>query len=180
MKSKTTRPTRRPRLSSRRWIQGGLLAGLSAVLVVVLGAVWIASQSDDAKVAAGGTDSAVVQIPIANDPQTAAGVRVSEPAVDRGKLPLNTTVTQVYELVNTGSGTARLGEPTIEVLDGCCPPEPQLSQKSIAAGETALVAVSMQMHPGMDGPHLFHMTVPVQSPAGDDTLHLYFKGDFGG
>ena len=181
MKSKTARPTRHLRIDSRRLIQGGILAGLSVVLAMVGAAIWIAStQGDSAKVKASGGDPGVVQIPIANYPQTAAGVRVNEPAVERGKLPLNTTIRQVYELVNVGSGTAQFGEPTIEVLDGCCPPEPVLSPGIIGAGEKAIIAMSMQMHEGMDGPHLFHLTVPVRSADGEAALHLYFKGDFGG
>ncbi len=177
----TTNRPRRHDTHSRRWIQGSLLAVVGGATLGIIGAVWTSANNGDENTnVAISTESVVIDIPVAKAPQVAAGVRVSEPAVDRGKLPLNTTVSQVYELVNTGSGTAKLGEPTIEVLDGCCPPEPQLSQNSIAAGEKALVAVSMQMHPGMDGPHLFHMTVPVQSPVGEDALHLYFKGDFGG
>lgn len=50
----------------------------------------------------------------------------------------------------------------------------------VGAGQKSTVSVSMQMHKGMDGPHLFHLTVPVRNAEGEDALHLYFKGDFRG
>lgn len=185
MKSKTTRPTLRIRIGSRRLVQGGVLAVFGAFTLAMVGAaIWLSSDDDDDGGSASGATvdggPAVVQIPIANDPQVAAGVRIVEPAVDRGKLPLNTTVRHVYELANVGSGIAEFGEPTIEVLDGCCPPEPVLGPGVIGTGEKAFIAISMQMHEGMDGPHLFHLTVPVRSTDGEAALHLYFKGDFGG
>ncbi len=59
---------------------------------------------------------------------------------------------------------------------------PRLHFRSIVvdAGQTAGVGFSTQMHEGMDGPHLFHLTVPFRTAEGADALHLYFKGDFGG
>jgi len=50
----------------------------------------------------------------------------------------------------------------------------------VDAGQTADVGFSTRMHEGMDGPHLFHLTVPFRTAEGDDALHLYFRGDFGG
>ncbi len=172
---------RRSRTQSSKSAHSGLLLTAGAlVLAIVAGTIWLSSggREDDGASAPG--NSAAVQLPIANLPQVAGGVQVKEPAVERGRLPLDTTVTQVYELVNTGPEAVLLGKPAIEVLDGCCPPQPQLSHSTIGAGQTATVALSMQMHEGMDGPHLFHLTVPVRSAGGEDVLHLYFKGNFQG
>jgi hypothetical protein len=119
-------------------------------------------------------------LPIANRPVSVLGLRVDDPAIDRGRLPLDTPVTQLYEITNMGTGPAEFGKPTIEVLDGCCPPQVQMTQTLVEAGQTAGVGFSTQMHEGMDGPHLFHLTVPFRTAEGNDALHLYFKGDFGG
>ena len=55
-----------------------------------------------------------------------------------------------------------------------------LFSAALYLGQTAGVGFSTQMHEGMDGPHLFHLTVPFRTAEGDDALHLYFKGDFRG
>ena len=157
--------------------RGALLLVGAALLTVLAGGVWLSGNGTEAAPA---LEPASVALPVANLPVIVQGVEVKQPAVDRGKLPLDTTVTQAYQLVNVGSGTVQIGKPAIEVLDGCCPPEPQVSQQSVAPGQATTVSLSMQMHEGMDGPHLFHVVVPVRTAEGEDALHLYFKGDFGG
>lgn len=150
-----------------------------AVALLVAGA-WLSTgdgtnESGEKSSSAGG-----VSIPIENSPQTVLGLMIRESVADRGRLPLNTPVTQVYEFVNTGTSVVELGEPTIEVLEGCCPPPLQMTQMTVEPGQKASVGFSTQMHKGMDGPHLFHLTLPVRSADGEDSLHFYFKGDFRG
>jgi len=42
-----------------------------------------------------------------------------------------------------------------------------------------ILSLPMGMHEGMDGPHLFRITVPVSNAAGESgTLQLYFKALF--
>ena len=51
----------------------------------------------------------------------------------------------------------------------------------IGPGEetTVVLDMPMGMHAGMDGPHLFKITVPVESEAGESgVLALYFQADF--
>lgn len=44
---------------------------------------------------------------------------------------------------------------------------------------TVVLDLPMGMHTGMDGPHLFRITVPVQSEAGESgVMALYFQADF--
>ncbi len=46
-------------------------------------------------------------------------------------------------------------------------------------GETTL-SLSMMMHRGMEGPHLFRVTVPVLGPEGPQgDLELYVRAHFG-
>jgi hypothetical protein len=181
----STSPSQRTRSRTRpKRASGALpLVGLVVAIIGLAGAAIGIAALDRPQGRNGGPGSeaeTAVAMPIMNIPQTVAGVRVIEPAVDRGPLPLNQTVSQSYELMNTGNDTVRLGQPTIEVLDGCCPPEPTLDRQVLQPGQTATVSMSMQMHPGMDGPHLFHLAVPVGDQDATDALHLYFKGDFGG
>ena len=167
-----------PKKSSKnRWL--ALPAGLAVTVALIAGVAWLFTGDGSADNPPDGA-SAAVPLPIGNEPQTVLGLRVDEPAIDRGRLPLDTTVTQFYEITNTGTGPAEFGKPTIEVLDGCCPPQVQMTQMVVDAGQTAGVGFSTQMHEGMDGPHLFHLTVPFRTAQGDDALHLYFKGDFRG
>ncbi len=52
---------------------------------------------------------------------------------------------------------------------------------TIAPGEEVPVVLSlpMGMHAGMDGPHLFRITVPVRTAGGESgVVQLYFKALF--
>lgn len=167
--------TARKTNSTIRWL--GRTA-IVAVLVALTGAVvWTLARDGDAGDSGG---EAAGVLPVESAPQTVLGLRVNQSTVDRGRLPLDTTVTQLYEIVNTGPGPAEFGKPTIEVQEGCCPPQVQMTQMVVEAGQTASVGFSTQMHEGMDGPHIFHLTIPFRTAEGEDALHLYFAGDFRG
>jgi hypothetical protein len=45
-------------------------------------------------------------------------------------------------------------------------------------GQETTVALDMMMHRGMDGPHLFRVSVPVSSGDGWETLTLLVRADF--
>ena len=50
---------------------------------------------------------------------------------------------------------------------------------TIEPGKETTVSTSMMMHKGMDGPHLFRVTVPVQSADGTKAeLKLLVRADF--
>jgi len=50
---------------------------------------------------------------------------------------------------------------------------------TIEPGKETTVTVSMMMHSGMDGPHLFRVTVPVQNADGTKAdLQLLVRADF--
>ncbi len=46
---------------------------------------------------------------------------------------------------------------------------------TLAPGQETSVSLDMMMHPGMEGPHLFRVTVPV---SGAGNIELYVKADF--
>ena len=104
-----------------------------------------------------------------------AGVTVEGAHVSLGRVPLNTTVTPTWVIRNGTDASVALGEPKAVVAEGCCPGPLQLSSASLPPRGTATLAFPLQMHPGMDGPHDFAVTVPV---AGQGALALRVTGDF--
>lgn len=115
--------------------------------------------------------------PIPSGPARAGNIEVMQQTLDLGKQPLNVTIQPAFELKNVGAEPALLGQASIEVLQGCCPQNPIMGSLNVQPGSTTTVAVPMMMHKGMDGPHLFHVTVPVLG-GGGDALHLYVRADF--
>lgn len=119
--------------------------------------------------------------PLSNDPLRVAGVEVPAPAVNVGTQPLNTAVNHPFTLRNTSGSAVTLGKPNIEVLQGCCPSDPILSATRIEPGAeaTLLFSLPMGMHAGMDGPHLFRVSVPVVNEDGETgKVEVYVKADF--
>ncbi len=118
---------------------------------------------------------------ISTEPLKVAGVEVAEPVVNVGVQPLNIGVAHEFKLRNTSSTPVILGRANIEVLEGCCPSDPILSATRIEPGEEVplLFSLPMGMHQGMDGPHLFRVTVPVRNESGDTgNVEVYVKADF--
>jgi len=119
--------------------------------------------------------------PISKDPLRVAGVEVPEPAVNMGLQPLNTGVNHAFRLRNTSSTAVTLGKANIEVLQGCCPSDPILAATRIEPGAEVplLFSLPMGMHAGMDGPHLFRVSVPVANESGETgKVEVYVKADF--
>ncbi len=119
--------------------------------------------------------------PISNDPLKVAGVEVPDPAVNLGLQPLNTGVNHAFRLRNTSSTAVTLGKANIEVLQGCCPTDPVLNATRIEPGAEVplLFTLPMGMHAGMDGPHLFRVSVPVANENGETgKVEVYVKADF--
>lgn len=119
---------------------------------------------------------------ISKDPVVVAGVQVDEPSVNLGRQPLSTAVEKTFTLRNTGGTPVTLGRAGIEVLEGCCPTDPVLNTNRIEPGQEVplLFSLPMGMHKGMDGPHLFRLTVPVQNDNGEaGNVEIYVKADFG-
>lgn len=120
-------------------------------------------------------------LPLDDHPLAVAGIEVAQPAVNLGVQPLDTPVNHEFRLRNTGSTPVTLGRASIQVLQGCCPTDPILSTTRIEPGAEAplFFTLPMGMHAGMDGPHLFRVTVPVQNENGETgKVEVYVKADF--
>ena len=161
----------------------GLIAllGTFAIGVGAAGILFAGSGGNEpgpSAVASAPTAAKVVTV-LPSGPMRAGNVEVVKPTLDLGRQPLNVTVQPAFELKNVGAEQVLLGEASIEVLEGCCPQTPIMGSLSIQPGSTTTVSVPMMMHKGMDGPHLFHVTVPVQGTTSSaEALHLYVKADF--
>ena len=173
----------RPR---RRRITVPVVAAAVMVALVVAGFAVRFSSSESGTTTAASAVAADIFAPdgsvISKDPVLVAGVRVDEPSVNLGRQPLNTAVERTFKLRNTGSTSVTLGRANIEVIEGCCPEDPILKTNRIEPGEEVplLFSLPMGMHKGMDGPHLFRLTVPVRSDAGETgQIEIYVKADFG-
>lgn len=162
-----------------------VIAGMAALVVIGFAVQFLNSSPGER---GGGSAAVAADIftpdgsVISKEPVLVAGVQVDEPSVNLGRQPLNTAVERTFKLRNTGSTSVTLGRANIEVLEGCCPEDPILKTNRIEPGEEVplLFSLPMGMHKGMDGPHLFRLTVPVRSDAGETgKIEIYVKADFG-
>ena len=149
-----------------------VLAGVMLLAFTVLGG-W-----EDESVGA-----LAMAVPTASGPAVVgavvAGVAVAVPSVDLGTVPMSRNVDQTFTLQNSGSGQARLGKPRVETLEGCSPPRPVIGSTTIDPGGETTVFVSMNMDPGMEGPHLFRITVPVKGATGESgDLQMLVRAEF--
>lgn len=102
-------------------------------------------------------------------------LQVSQTHFDYGDVHYNVPVTTSFQVKNIGDDTLFfLGEPQIQVVEGCCPPRVAISDRDMNPGEEATVSFTFSMHEGMDGPHHFVLHVRTNDPITNDQLvHVY-------
>lgn len=99
----------------------------------------------------------------------APAVKVDIEQVDLGIVALGDTVEVKFEVTNTGDQPLVFNKaPYIEVVKGCCPPQPTVGQRQLNPGEHTTVSVSMMMHGGMGGYHDFRLHLPTNDPVQSD------------
>lgn len=111
---------------------------------------------------------------------SASGVEVRGALYDLGTVPLLVAVRPQWTVVNTSDEPIELGEPTPEVLQGCCPGPFTVGASRLAPGASTTLTFELSMHPGMDGWHDIVVHVPIWTANGDDVLDLRVVGDFRG
>jgi hypothetical protein len=90
---------------------------------------------------------------------------IDQTFIDYGDVINNSRVETTFHIKNVGDeNLIVLGEPRVEVVEGCCPPQTTLSQKILAPGEEATVSMTFSMHAGMDGQHEFRVHVVTTDP----------------
>lgn len=107
----------------------------------------------------------------------AGGVVVTDGAdISMGHIPLAFAVNPIWHLRNISDHAVTLGQPKVTVVRGCCPADPLLGTTTLAPGAETTLQFPTQMHPGMDGDHLFRLAVPVSGAT--DPLVVSVAGDF--
>ena len=134
----------------RRWLLPGLLAlaGLVVIAVIVV--------QVQARQAAASYTPEVTGRPSAS---------INHTAFDYGNVKNNTPVKTQFQVKNVGDQElVILGEPRVEVVEGCCPPRAAISSTALKPGEESTVSMQFMMHEGMDGPHEFRVHVLTNDP----------------
>jgi hypothetical protein len=114
-------------------------------------------------------------------PASREGPRLAfdETSVDFGAVPLDTLDKHDFVYRNTGDSLLVLqGQPQIEAVEGCWPPKPVVGAMTLKPGQSSKLSISTMMHEGMDGPHLFRITVKSNDRVSPETV-IFAKAVFG-
>jgi hypothetical protein len=131
-------------------------------------------------------ESSTMGMPVLETPGTSSGTvtagstTATPSSFALGRVPLDVAVRPTWVLHNTGTDAIKIGEPHVQINEGCCPGAFTLQGPSTLDpdAETSL-SFELSMHPGMDGPHDMTVHVPVEHADGTtDTLDLSVTGDF--
>ncbi|MBX3066362.1 MAG: DUF1573 domain-containing protein [Anaerolineae bacterium] len=94
-----------------------------------------------------------------------ARIQVEQTLIDYGDMKYGTHVNPVFQVRNVGDQPLLiLNSPKVQVVKGCCPPNVQLSTKTINPGETATLSINFTMTEGMGGPHQFNIELRTNDP----------------
>ena len=111
---------------------------------------------------------------------TATGISAKPATWALGRVPLDVAVRPLWTFTNTGDDTITLGDPHVQINQGCCPGALTYEgSNTVTPGGTTALTFELSMHPGMDGPHDMTLHVPVLHTDGTtDTLDLAVTGNF--
>ncbi|MBK8023506.1 MAG: DUF1573 domain-containing protein [Chloroflexi bacterium] len=85
--------------------------------------------------------------------------------INHGDLKMEAYAESVFRIRNTGDQALRiLGEPRVELVQGCCPPRAIVSQMTLQPGEETTITLRFTMHEMMGGPHEFRVHVLTNDP----------------
>ncbi|MBZ0304308.1 MAG: DUF1573 domain-containing protein [Anaerolineae bacterium] len=131
-----------------RWPYPAIFIGAGAVLLVAFTVIQASRQKPYIPEVTGGPSAVIDQT-----------------YFDYGDVINNTWVETIFHVKNVGDeALIVLGEPQVEVVEGCCPPQTTLSQKVLQPGDQATVSMRFMMHDGMDGQHEFRVHVLTTDP----------------
>lgn len=99
-------------------------------------------------------------------------IQVDQERIDYGVVKNNTPMTFAIKVTNTGDGTLRFTEPpSIEILQGCCPPRLTIGTLTLRPGQSTTIRSSVfMMHEGMDGPHDYAVHLKTNDPDTPDLV----------
>ena len=167
-----------------------LLVGVTAVAIIAAAGFAIARTASDnstlTKGSAATAESNSMGMPIIATPGTGTGTATAngitaQPATwALGQVPLNVAVRPEWVFTNTGDDVITLGDPHVQINQGCCPGLlTYQGSNTLTPGATTALTFELSMHPGMDGAHDMTVHVPVTHADGTtDTLNVTVTGDF--
>lgn len=84
---------------------------------------------------------------------------IEPPRLDLGQLPTVTPKEATLTLRNVGDAPLKIEKAYTRVLEGCCPPQPQLKEQVIPPGGKEKVTFRVVMSQDMVGLHRFEMVI---------------------
>ena len=183
MTNTTTRRHERQRAHRNHWILG--VGALTVLGLLTVFALTSGGSSSDATAARTGETNSM-GMPIIATPGAGSGVAEGDGVTATpsrwvlGRVPLNVAVRPAWHLENTGAQAFALGEPHVQINEGCCPGALTYNGPTTLEPEQSTeLTFELSMHPGMDGPHDMTIHVPVQYTDGTNSvLDLAVTGDF--
>jgi hypothetical protein len=123
---------------------------------------------------------AIYEIAVKEDfvPQVmgAPSIQVANAVVHHGDVQLNSFVEAKYEIRNVGDQELRIiNQPIAEVIEGCCPPDVEISDRHLSPGETATISMNYMMHEGMGGPHELQIRLVTNDPQNQEVILTAFS-----
>ena len=176
------------RAERRRAHRNHVILGVSTVTAAALLTVFALTRggptNSSAATRTGDTNS--MGMPIIATPGSGSGVAEGEGVTATpelwalGRVPLDVAVRPNWQLANTGTQAITLGEPHVEINEGCCPGAlTYAGPTTLQPDQSTELTFELSMHPGMDGAHDMTLHVPVQYADGStSTIDLAVTGDF--
>ena len=131
----------------RRFLIGA--GTLTAVVVVIIVAVLVTTQPK----------------PFAPQVKGAPSLQIEQSRYDYGDVHFGQAVHTVFQLRNVGDKPLEiLNQPTVQVVKGCCPPQAQITARTLWPGDEATITLHFSMHEGMGGDHEFHIPLETNDP----------------
>jgi hypothetical protein len=101
---------------------------------------------------------------------------VERDIIDHGNLPLGSSIETTFVVRNIGDKELDiLGNPIVEVVEGCCPPTAQVSSSILAPGQTATITMRYSMHDSMGGKHRFNVHLRTNDPQEPEKILVVYS-----
>ena len=184
MTNTTNSRVERQRSHRRRWIAA--TTGTIAVVAVTVMGIVAAQGSSSTQADRPTRETNAMGMPVIANPgmgsgtAEVAGLKATPSKWELGRVKLNVAVRPTWKFTNTGSDTVTVGQPHVQINQGCCPGALTVDgPATLTAGQSTNLVFELSMHPGMDGPLDMTLHVPVQHADGtNSTMNLAVTGDF--
>ncbi len=95
----------------------------------------------------------------------APSLQIEQTRYDYGDVRFGQPVHTVFRIRNVGDRALQiLNQPQVQVVRGCCPPQAQLTARTLWPGQEATLTLNFSMHEGMGGDHEFRIALETNDP----------------